>query len=370
MKEDYNERYPLNGTFELTARCNLSCKMCFIRIDNKRMAELGGRERTADEWIHMAEEIQEAGTGALLLTGGEPLLRPDFIKIYKAIAQMGFMLTLYTNATLITDEIMEVFKEYPPHSIGITVYGASPETYEKVTGSAKAYYKMLEGVDKLKQLPSAITIRTTIIKDNLDDFNKMKEWASRKGDFKISRIVTKSVRGGVAEVEKCRLSPEESMEIIRERTNEIYIKTLCSYLNDNLDVDLIQQSSAECNINSTNEASQKHNYLYGCDAGIVNFTITWDGKLVGCQLLNDCWTYPFEEGFATAWEKYPQLVDIPPVPKECINCKVPCSACPANRLAETGALNGIPQYHCQESKYVNEMFYKLTGEIDELIRKE
>ncbi len=54
-------RHPLNGTFELTGRCNLSCKMCLVRVDRKRMAELNLRERTGEEWIDMARQAAAAG---------------------------------------------------------------------------------------------------------------------------------------------------------------------------------------------------------------------------------------------------------------------------------------------------------------------
>ena len=72
---------PLSGTFELTARCNLDCRMCYI---HKRAndAEARAGERTAARWLELAKECQEAGTLLLLLTGGEPFLRPDFRKIY------------------------------------------------------------------------------------------------------------------------------------------------------------------------------------------------------------------------------------------------------------------------------------------------
>ena len=153
---DKIQRYPLSGTFEITARCNLSCEMCYVRIDHKRMKELGGKERTTEEWIDMARQARDAGTISLLLTGGEPMLRPDFCEIYEEIAKMGFILTLYTNATMITPEIMKVLKKYPPHIIGITIYGASEDTYRRVCGNGEAYNRMLDGVQQLLKLSSNI----------------------------------------------------------------------------------------------------------------------------------------------------------------------------------------------------------------------
>ncbi len=368
MTEENTNRFPLNGTLELTARCNLHCKMCFIRIDKKRILELGGRERTSREWILMAKEILEAGTGALLITGGEPMLRPDFVEIYEAIAKMGFMLTLYTNATLITDEIMEVLQQYPPHSIGITVYGASPGTYEKVTGSANAYYKMLEGVDKLKQLPSFLTIRTTIIKDNLKDLRQMTEWAygiKEDVSFQVSRVVTKPVRGGVGSVEECRLSPIESMKMLQDRRMEYTIKPLIKLLKEDAD-GFVEKMKA---LNLDKDHKQDNKTLYGCNAGMTSYTISWDGKLLGCQMLGDCWTYPFDIGFQSAWDDFPKMVQLPMLPEECIGCKATCNACPANRLSETGCLGGLPEYLCEESKLVDEMEGKILSKIKILIQK-
>ena len=79
----------------------------------------------------MAEQAAGAGTLSLLLTGGEVMIRPDFCEIYEAVAKIGFILTVYTNATMVTDKVMELFQKYPPHKIGVTMYGASNETYAR-----------------------------------------------------------------------------------------------------------------------------------------------------------------------------------------------------------------------------------------------
>jgi len=366
------ERFPANGTFELTARCNLKCKMCLIRIDNKRMAELGGRERTADEWIRMAREVCDAGTIGLLLTGGEPMLRPDFIEIYEAIAQMGFIITLYTNATLITPEIMEVLRKFPPHKIGITAYGASSETYEKVTGDAKAYHRMIEGVELLRQLPSKIIIRTTLIKDNLDDLDNITQWAFKMGkdiEFNVSRVVIKPVRGGIAHVEDCRLTPEQNVAMLVKRKMDFIINPLKKYIEENPPQPKEGNETKRNTEDPIASINEKKLTLYGCDAGMNAYTITWDGKLVGCQLLGDCWTEPFEDGFEAAWKQFPDKVKLPPVSEECIGCKLSCNACPATRLAETGSMGELPEYLCKESKLAYKMQERLINDLKNIIKE-
>ncbi len=363
-------RQPLNATFELTARCNLRCKMCLVRIDRERMAELGGRERTAGEWIAMAKEIQEAGTIGLLLTGGEPLLRPDFPLIYQEIAKLGFMLTLYTNATLITPKIMEILRRYPPHRIGITIYGASRDTYEKVTGNPDAYDRMLEGIRQLGQLSSKLTVRTTLIKDNIKDLDLITRWVQTLGpqvQFSVSRIVTKPVRGCNSKVEICRLTPEQNVAMLEKRNTEFVIEPFYKLVNE---YPQIVTNRAEEPINvKKHSSSERKPTLYGCEAGMSSYTITWDGKLIGCQMLGDCWTYPFEEGFTKAWQEFPKRVKLPPLPEQCNSCSLSCCACPATRLAETGRLDGLPEYLCKESVLAKEMETRLISQLNDLIMR-
>lgn len=367
-------RIPFNGTFELTARCNLRCKMCLIRIDHKRMRELGGKERNEKEWISMAQEVKEAGTIGLLLTGGEPLLHPDFKEIYREIAQMGFVLTLYTNATLITPEIYQILERYPPHRIGITVYGASPETYERVTGSAEAYERMLAGVHQLRALPSILSVRTTIIKDNRKDLSEITGWARSLGkdvEFSLSRIVTKPVRGGISDAESCRLTPEENAALLKKRNIELLVTPFRKFIQEHIPCEL--PDIGEQYTGSGNRpfhTSAGGQTLYGCDAGMNSYAITWDGRLIGCQLLEDCWSYPFINGFLHAWEAFPLQVKHSPLPDKCIGCGTNCCVCPATRFAETGSLSGWPEYLCREGKLANKMEMEVVSELEKIMEEE
>jgi len=360
-------RVPLNGTFELTARCNLSCKMCLIRQHNDEKVRM--RERTAEEWIDIARQAKEAGTLGLLLTGGEPLLRVDFARIYTEIASMGFVLTIYTNATLITDEILDLFRRLPPHNIGVTVYGASAKSYGRVTGSSGAYERMLDGVDKLRRLPSRLSVRTTIIEDNLEDLDEIMYWAISLGpevNFNVSRIVTMPVRGGIAEVKACRLSPEQNVDMLRRVYQKRIIEPLTVFFEENPDTGF-DKSLADIlrgEVEEKNCSQLETEYtIYGCEAGINSYTITWDGKLIGCQLLGDCCTYPFDEGFISAWEKFPEQVKLVSPPDKCKSCSTPCTSCYATRLAETGQMEGWPEYICREAKLKERMEKELIQEL-------
>lgn len=94
---------PVNGTLELLPLCNMNCDMCYIRRDRSEV-ESGGGLRTAEEWIGLGEEMKKAGVLFLLLTGGEPLLFPDFQRLYLELKRMGMVLTINTNGTLLDEK--------------------------------------------------------------------------------------------------------------------------------------------------------------------------------------------------------------------------------------------------------------------------
>lgn len=358
--KDNVKRCPTNGTFELTGRCNLGCKMCLVRVDRKRMDELGLRERTADEWIHMAEQAAKAGTLGLLLTGGEVMLRPDFCEIYEAIAKMGFLLTVYTNATMVTDRVMELFRRYPPHKIGVTMYGASNETYQRLCGCPDGYDRFVEGTRQLSGLPSLFDTRTTIVKDNLADLPAMKEFTARAfGADKvlhISRMVVNSIRGGIASPTQVRLTPEENVKLTCPWLQELREKILSGEIAPERMETLGQQQKQNQNISG-------QGYLFaGCSAGIYDYTINWSGRMYACELLAQGYTNPFEEGFTNAWERLPYQYPLGRAIEKCSSCKYEklCDACPASRLAETGDWFGVPEYSCGEARQIFQSLFEMN----------
>lgn len=91
---------PLAGNFELTARCNFNCKMCYVHLTAEEQ-QRRGRELTADEWLAIAQEARSRGMLFLLLTGGEPLIRKDFRYLLTELKKMGMLVSVNSNGSLI-----------------------------------------------------------------------------------------------------------------------------------------------------------------------------------------------------------------------------------------------------------------------------
>ena len=90
-------RYPSSGQIELTYRCNLNCVYCFCKGYKEENKEL-----STIEWKKIIREIHKEGCFSLIFTGGEPLMRDDFLELYLYAKQKGFIITIFTNGQLLT----------------------------------------------------------------------------------------------------------------------------------------------------------------------------------------------------------------------------------------------------------------------------
>lgn len=340
-------RYPINATLELTLRCNLKCKMCMFRHSSQDDILLAEGELTASQWADIAKQLWDAGTLNILFTGGEPMLRKDFCEIYSSFYRLGFLVTLYTNATMVTEEIMQTLQKYPPHRIGITLYGASNQTYQNLCGCKDGFDRALQGAKSLATLPSVLEFRTTLVQDNYQDIENITQLVEKEFGLPVthSNTVFQSVRGGCMPVADCRLTPEQTVDMTINRTISRVRELLPPERREQVELRL-----ADPQPNCT--AEEPKYTLLGCNGGMDNVTITWDGKLLGCQLLGNFSTDAVKLGVAKAWEEWPYTVRLPKVNSECSTCPHVslCQVCPGVRMAECGNLHDRPDYICKITK--------------------
>ena len=123
---------PITGSFELTPRCNLNCKMCYVRM-NRTEQEKISRLQTAEEWTALAEKLRDAGTLFLLLTGGEPLLQAAFAaEVLAALQAAGVHTAVETSGYAAP----EVFRRVAGHAdlVLFDVKHADPVQHRRWTG--------------------------------------------------------------------------------------------------------------------------------------------------------------------------------------------------------------------------------------------
>ena len=129
---------PFGGCIELLPVCNMDCKMCYVRMSREEM-DRAGRMLSCDEWLNITRQAADMGVMNLLLTGGEPLLYPEFKRLYRGLQQMGIILSVNTNGTLIDEEWADFFAESYCRRISISLYGKDDATYGELCRNPRGF---------------------------------------------------------------------------------------------------------------------------------------------------------------------------------------------------------------------------------------
>jgi len=210
-------RIPLFGSIDLTYQCNLRCVHCYVGAKTG-VRENRGKELSAVQWMALIDDMVEAGCLYLLITGGEPLFRKDFPDIYRYAKNRGLLVTVFSNGTLVTDKIVELFEDLPPHGVDISVYGATVSTYERVTGIKGSYERCVKGIETLLDHRVNVTLKTVVMTLNQHEFFDIEEMATAYGvRFRFDPAIFPCLDGDKAPLE-FRITPQEAMAM--ELSNE------------------------------------------------------------------------------------------------------------------------------------------------------
>jgi radical SAM protein with 4Fe4S-binding SPASM domain len=203
-------RVPLSGSLELTRRCNLRCVHCYLG-PQEQVRRAAGREMDTAQVTSILDQATEAGCLHLLITGGDPLLRQDFAEIYRHARLAGLDVTVFTNGTLVTEQIVELFQELPPHIVEITLYGATAETYERITDTPGAYRRCLAGIERLRDGGVRVGLKTMLVTLNRHEFAAIEALAADYGArFRFDPLINARLDGDRGPL-SLRVAPAEAI---------------------------------------------------------------------------------------------------------------------------------------------------------------
>ena len=323
---------PLAGTFELTPRCNFSCRMCYVHENVDPAMEL-----SAKEWIELGKQCRDAGMLFLLLTGGEPFLRQDFGEIYTHLRRLGLMVSINTNASLLTDELLDVLRRDPPTRINVTLYGASEQTYQNLCRNA-AFETVKANVLRMKDANLPLKINCSVTPYNAQDIEYIHDFAkSNSLQIQSTSYMYPPVRvnGGQFGQAPERFTPEEAAECMLRCREQL----------------LTPEQLAESAYSPVEEdCSRDTGDPMACRAGRTSFWVTWNGRMMPCGTFPTEISYNLRAiGFPEAWQRIRQDTALVRMPKECAGCglKEQCIVCAAACVAETGDTTTKPEYICK-----------------------
>ena len=317
----FAEAIPISGTFELTPRCNFNCRMCYVHLPESKISNFG-REMSAEEWVKVAWEAKKTGTIWLCITGGEPLMHPGFETIWRELTQMGFFITLQTNAALVIRH-ENLFAEYPPWACKITVYGSNDAAYREVCGADRGFTDTDAGIRMLRQMDVPVKLVTTVIRQNYDDVHNIIQYAdSLKLNWYPNLNIRPSSRGADSDVEVLRVNTRQK---VRDKSYQA-------------------------------KSSEQAEFVYNppmayCKDYRVGYWIVWNGYMRFCSFLNGPDIDIRLQSFRKCWEQLVRLEDGLEWPKECGTCPIKgkCTKCAASCKMQDGALY-ISENYCKIQK--------------------
>jgi radical SAM protein with 4Fe4S-binding SPASM domain len=328
---------PVGGNFELTARCNFDCPMCYVHLSAEEVAARG-KELTARQWISLAEQARDRGLIFALLTGGEPLVRKDFFEIYGAMKEMGLMVSINSNGSTLQGENLARLIEDPPQRVNVSLYGGCAETYKTMCGN-DAFDRVVGNIRELKRAGIDVRINVSLTPYNCQDLERIYEISKElKTVIKTSSYMYPPIRvhGDCGH----RLSAEDAAKYavkwdMMRLSAEQFEQRAHAYRA------LLAVEEKEC--------SADPDVGVGCRAGSTAFWMTWDGRMLPCGMMPGPETFPLETGFSAAWDELRRMTSQIRNPSKCTGCKYRdlCSVCAAVCIAETGSFEGVPEYVCR-----------------------
>lgn len=327
---------------ELTERCNNNCLHCYINLpaDNPAVKK---RELSTDDLKKILSEAVSLGCLVVRFTGGEPLLREDFEELYLFARKSGLKVLLFTNATLITVDLIALFTRIPPlEKIEVTVYGIEKSSYEAVSGVPGSFKAARRGMNLLLENKIPFVVKGVFLPSNKDEIDEFESWASTipwmdKPPSYSMFLDLRCRRDGEKNqlIKNLRVSPEEGMKVLTRRRDE-YVKEM-------------QQFCSKF----TGPGGEE---LFSCGSGADSGCVDAYGYFQPCLLLRhpdtvyNLKTGSLKDALTNFFPKLRQMKAIDPgYLSRCAQCflKGFCEQCPAKSWMEYGTLDTPVEYFCK-----------------------
>ena len=306
---------PLDVVVELTRRCNLRCCHCYNIKDESMLS--------FDQVKTVSAQLRDAGTLFVTLTGGEVFTHPEIFDICFYLKENGFDLKVFTNGTLINETNIAKIKELYFSEVGISVHGAFAQTHDLITGCPGSFELSINAVRLLKENNIPVSIKTTLMKDNFDEFKALINMAEELGVSYVMDPVVSPKDDGTKKVLDNRVSCQQ---LDRFFEHELRLKGLALE-----DFDEFQ-----------------------CPAGTVMAGISAKGDVYPCIQLPEKLGNVFSGSFKKIWHEscFLEKLRNPGRIEECVDCKLIeyCNRCPGLAYLEDGDAFGKSTAACNNAE--------------------
>lgn len=292
--------------WELTRGCNLACVHC--RASAGRSPYPG--ELSTEECLRVMNEIASISKPIIILTGGEPLLRPDIFDLSRYGTDKGFRMVMATNGTLMTDETVQKMKASGIQRISVSLDGPSSETHDAFRNVKGAFESSLKGIELAKKGGLEFQINTTITRMNLHLIADILKLAVHLGAA-AHHIFLLVPTGRGKELQDQEISPldyEKTLNWFYEQRDRVplQLKATCAphYYR------ILRQRAKEEGKKITPKEYGLDAMTRGCLGGISFCFISHTGQVQPCGYLElDCGNVR-KQSFKEIWENSPMFLNL------------------------------------------------------------
>ncbi len=330
-------RLPLAGALDLTYRCNNNCRHCWLSISPE--SPQSREELTLGEIQSIVDQARQMGCREWSISGGEPMLRPDFPDILDYIASRSTSYALNTNGTLITPRIAQLLRR-KGHKM-VALYGATAEVHDDITRNPGSFAAAMRGIAYLKEAGAGFTVQLVPMRDNCHQFPDM---------VRLAESLSPRWRLGASWLYlRADGDPHRNREIMRQRLSPQEV------------IELDRPSSRD---QDRWGRAEEHHFGYplrddrlfaDCIAERRDFHIDPYGRMTFCRFIQDsALRYDLREGsFRECWEEFiPSLADEVRGGREylenCASCELReyCRWCPVHGYLEHQRFSAPVEYLC------------------------
>ncbi len=366
-------RLPLKGSLDLTYRCNNHCRHCWLRIppgSPEKQYEL-----TLDEIKAIVDQARSMGCREWSISGGEPMLRPDFAEVFDYVTRKATRYSLNTNGTLITPQIAQLMRREGRKMVA--VYGATAEVHDHVTRTPGSFERTMRGFAYLKEAGAEFEVQLIPMRDNFHQWDEMEA---------LAQSLSRQYRCGAAwlylsacgdpkrnrEIMRQRLDPRDVIELNKPDPSyeEWYQSVIAS---EGASAEAKQSPSSGVEIASAQKprlamTTSEHEYRHvegddrlfaACISGRRDFHVNPYGGMTFCGFIKDpALRYDLRRGsFQEAWDVFiPSLADQVRGGREylenCAACELrdDCRWCPVYGYLEHRRFSARVEYLCDVAR--------------------
>lgn len=320
---------PLEVSVELTHRCNLRCQHCYI-------PDLARRDGvTTARFLSLFEELAEAGTLFLTLTGGEIFMRRDWLAIARRARELGFSLRLFSNGTLIDEQVADAIQELAA-GVEVSLYSMDSATFEAITGVRGSHARTLRGIELLTERRVEVKLKVPVMTLNL---------GHETGVFAFAQEI------GAECTADARMLPGKEGNLGPTRLQVPHEQLMPFY----------RGPQSGCEPPSQTLLKPSSNGAL-CAAGVRMANVTASGDVRACNVLPGVAGNINERPFGEIWETSPWFAELRSIRREdlavCSTCHrfAYCKRCAAQAMVEGGDLRGPSPWSCAHAEAIERAF--------------